>query len=136
MALSDTCAEALERLKTDIVDYANWDYPPTELSRIINAMYELATFMVVQDLPPKTQTDVLNEIVDGVVVASILDKAHKEKTAKFLPLISSIAKVNSRLSASIDVMVTTLTSQDASSHVNKDPRLLDQLKEIQRLKAA
>ncbi len=82
MALSDTCYEALETLKDDLIGYADWEYSPVELGRIVNAMYELATFMVGQDLPPNSPKDNLNEIVDGVVVASMLDKAHNEKSKK------------------------------------------------------
>ncbi len=134
MALSDTCFEALESLKDDLIGYADWDYSPVELSRIVNAMYELATFMVGQDMPPNSPKDNLNEVVDGVVVASILDKAHKEKSEKILSVLASIAKVNAKLSNSIDAMVENLSSKERMLDVIKDPRLMEQLKEIQKLR--
>jgi hypothetical protein len=99
-------------------------------------MYELATFMVGQDLPPNSPKDNLNEIVDGVVVASMLDKAHNEKSKKILTVLASIAKVNTMLSNSIDDMVENLSSKERMLDVIKDPRLLDQLKEIQKLRNA
>ena len=134
MALSDTCFEALETLQDGLVNYADDDYPPTELSRIVTAIYEVGEFMVRQDIPPNSPPVNVQEILDGVVVANILDKAYAEKSVKICSVLADVARINSRLNQSIESMITELSSKERLFDVIKDPRLLDQLKEIKHLK--
>jgi hypothetical protein len=134
MALSDTCFEALETLQDGLVSYADDDYLPTHLSRIVTAIYEVGEFMVRQDIPPNSPPVNVQEILDGVVVANILDKAYAEKSVKICSVLADVARINSRLNQSIESMITELSSKERLFDVIKDPRLLDQLKEIKHLK--
>jgi len=134
MALSDTCFEALDGLQNGLVSYADYDYPSTELSRIVTAIYEVGEFMVRQDIPPNSPQVNVQEILDGVVVANILDKAYAEKSVKICSVLAGVAKINSRLNQSIESMIKELSSKERLLDVIKDPRLLDQLKEIKKLK--
>jgi hypothetical protein len=133
MALSDTCFDALDRLQNDLVEYAEWGYNPTELSRVITAMYELGEFMVRQDIPPSSTVNI-EEILDGVVVANILDKAHKENCENICEILAQVAKVNSKLSKSIDAMFEALSSKERLLDVLKDPRLFEQITKIKKIK--
>ena len=134
MALSDTCAEALTTLREDLVGYCDWGYNPSELSRIISAIYELAEFMIRQDVPPRTPADNIVEFVDGAVVASILDIAHEKDENAICKCFAEIAKINTKLSDSIDRMISELSDKERMFDVIKDPRLLNQLSEIKRLR--
>ena len=133
MALSDTCADALNELQRDFVDYADWNYNPVELNRIINAMYELSEFVIRQDLPPDTNLDNLQEIIDRVVVASILDMAEKEGVTVICQVLADVAKINTKLEKSIKDMLKKLTSKEGLFDVIKTAQLIGQLKNIDQL---
>ena len=133
MALSDTCADALNELQRDFVDYADWNYNPVELNRIINAMYELSEFVIRQDLPPDTNLDNLQEIIDRVVVASILDMAEKEGVTVICQVLADVAKINTKLEKSIKDMLKKLTSKEGLFDVIKTAQLIGQLKNIDKL---
>ena len=52
MALSDTCSDTLHELGKELVWYSDWGYKPEQLIPVIDALYNLATFMYGQDTPP------------------------------------------------------------------------------------
>ena len=133
MALSDTCADALNELQRDFVDYADWNYNPVELNRIINAMYELSEFVIRQDLPPNSNLDNLQEIIDKVVVASILDMAEKDGVTVICKVLAEVAMVNKKLEKSIKDMLKKLLSKEGLFDVIKTAQLLGQLQEIDKL---
>ena len=95
MSLSDTCAETIATLRGAFVQHADWGYSASELNRIINSIYDLADFMVRQDVSPRAPIEKVNEIVDGVVVAGILDTAHDGKVDGVCKTLAEISKVNS-----------------------------------------
>lgn len=134
MALSDSCFDALNDLQYDMVGYADWGYSPKELNRIVNAMFELGTFMVRQDVSPEHSLDNVENAVDRVVLGSLLDKAHDQNCENICSVLAEIAKLNARLNQSIESMIGDLTSESGLLEVIKKPHILSQLQEIKKLK--
>jgi hypothetical protein len=133
MALSDTCSDALYELQNDFVGYADWNYKPSELSRIVNAMYELAEFMIRQDVSPHAKLEHLEEIIDGAVVARIFDIADEEGVNEVCGVIAKVAKENTRLAKSIQSMRAALTAKENLFDAIKAARLLEQLNEVDKI---
>ena len=133
MAMSDTCSDALRDLQLGFVNYADWNYNPVELNRVVNSMYELSEFVIRQDLPPDTNLDNLQEIIDRVVVASILDMAEKEGVTVICQVLADVAKINTKLEKSIKDMLKKLTSKEGLFDVIKTAQLIGQLKNIDKL---
>ena len=133
MALSDTCSDVLITLKKDFVNYADYNYDPIEMSKIITAMYELSSFMVRQDFSRNAPLDKIQEVIDGVVVAGILDRATEANCENICVVLANVAKVNQTLKDSIENMIKILSSKERLLDVIKDPRLMNQLEEIKRL---
>lgn len=134
MALSDTCSDALDDLQNDMVGYADWGYSTKELSRIVNAMFELGTFMVRQDIPPEFSLDKVENAVDRVVLGILLQKAHDQNCKNICSVLAEIAKLNARLNQSVESMISDLTSESRLLDVTKNPHILSQIQEIKRLK--
>jgi hypothetical protein len=133
MALSDTCFEALDDLQNDLVGYADWGYNPKELNRIVTAMFELGSFIVIQDIPPGSSLDKLDDAIDRVVVGNLLEKAHTQKCEIICSILAEIAKMNVRLNQGIESMIDDLTSEPRLFEVIKAPHVLSQLQEIKKL---
>ena len=133
MAMSDTCSDALRDLQLGFVNYADWNYNPVELNRVVNSMYELSEFVIRQDLPPDTNLDNLQEIIDRVVVASILDMAEKDGVTVICQVLADVAKINTKLEKSIKDMLKKLTSKEGLFDVIKTAQLIGQLKNIDKL---
>ena len=131
--MSDTCSDALRDLQLGFVNYADWNYNPVELNRVVNSMYELSEFVIRQDLPPDTNLDNLQEIIDRVVVASILDMAEKEGVTVICQVLADVAKINTKLEKSIKDMLKKLTSKEGLFDVIKTAQLIGQLKNIDKL---
>jgi hypothetical protein len=136
MALSDACFEALNTLQDEMVSYADWEYAPSELSKVVEAMYELASFFARHDIDPDASQEKLEGMLDGIIVANILDKAHEEECDCIGQLLADVAKVNPRLSQSIDNMTKKLSSKEHFFDAIKNARMLSQLNEIKKLKCA
>ncbi len=134
MSLSDKCLEALENLQNDFVSYADWDYEVEELSRIVQAMYELGTFFVRQNFPPDLSLNPIDEIIDEFVVIGILEKAQAENSAIVCSVVAEISKVNPRLNQGIDSLFKKWSSEEKLFDVIKKPHLFSHLQEIYKIK--
>ena len=130
MALSDTCADVLDTLATDLIHYSTMGYDPKELSKIITAMYELSSFMVTHDMPPDRPINALDNAVNNIVIVNILAKAKTNNTESVCDNLSSICKLNQRLQEGVEALITKLSSQEGMLEVLKDPYIYDQLNKI------
>ena len=132
MALSDTCADVLDTLATDLIHYSTMGYDPKELSKIITAMYELSSFMVTHDMPPDVVVNNLNMFLDNCVVDNLLQKAEKSGDNDFPEVLAGIARHNLRLKQGINNLINQLSNKDNTFELLKDSKLYDQLCAIKR----
>lgn len=132
MALSDTCADVLDKLANDLINYSSMGYDPKELSKIITAMYELSSFMVTHDMPPMMVTKNLDMFLDNCVVYSLLQKAEKSGDNNFPEVLAEIASHNLRLKQGINNMINQLSNKANTFELLKDSKLYDQLCSIKR----
>ena len=132
MSLSDTCANVLDTLATDLIHYSTMGYDPKELSKIITAMYELSSFMVTHDMPPNMTTYNLDLFLDNCVVDNLLQKAEKGGENVFPEVLAGIARHNLRLKQGVNNLINQLSNKDNTFELLKDSKLYDQLCGIKR----
>ena len=133
MSLSDSCHEALYSLQESLVHYSGWDYEPSQLNSIINAMYELASFAVNHDAPLNANQDEKNESIDRTVVLTLLEMSI-EGGQEIAPLLVEISRVNSRLSRSIDSIANKMTQKERLFDAIVSPCIFDAVARLKMLK--
>lgn len=136
MALSDTCAEVVHMLSMDFVNYADFDYTPSELNRLINGIYSLTEFMVAQDLSPECPEIFIEPGVNRNVIGNILMAAFKirEEDADCvdhtLIMMSNIKKINPRLNNGIESLFEEIKTRPDHFMRAKNPKILEWLTKI------
>ena len=136
MSLSDSCVDALDLLQNKFVEYASWGYSPNSLNHILNAIYSLSEFVVSQDVSPRAPRDKVRELIDGVALARLLDKAHEKQSNDVCNALGGIVSLNKVLELSLEEMIAKLSMKENLLEVIKDPRLMNQLHEIRRIHLA
>lgn len=134
MALSDTCNDTLDTLQNDIVSYSEFNYNISELNKLFNAMFEMASFSVKHAYPFAMFDNKRNIFTGNLVIYGLLDKTSSENINSVLSIISEVAKINSRLSETLIEMLNYLHQSETVVDVDKYNVLIKQLTEILRLK--
>ena len=141
MALSDSCSDVLNDLAKELVWYSDWGYQPEQLIPVIDALYNLASFTVGQDVPPgmlKHDPELgISRIVIGAILGVELkdDEIGRACSAEILQLLPEISRVHSRLSKSIDDVHAEVSKNAESFMIKMNPEILNQLTEIMKNKA-
>ncbi len=95
MALSDTCSDVSNQLASDIINYLDWGYEVEGISKLLDAIFLIASFQAAQDVPffsDAEQTLASNRIVIGLF-ENHLRNADEETRSHF----SEVVQVNQRL---------------------------------------
>ena len=105
MALSDRCSDALQDLRINFLGHFTDGYTDEELSSLIDSMYGLAKFMILQDNFESASQDFLDRASDRVVIESMIEDASEEMVDGLCKRLVGISKHNNLLGQGIDELI-------------------------------
>jgi hypothetical protein len=136
MALSDSCSDALDEIAQKVVWYSYWGYKPIEVIPVIDALYNLATFIAGQNSSPNMPNADPSAGISRVVVGAILgaeiddDEYDKKSAAAMLTLLPGICKIHPQLAKSLDDVYIEITTNADSFMPEMYPNILSKLEAI------
>lgn len=102
MALSDSCSDTIYQLSSEIVNYADWGYQPSQISHIFDALYNLSLFVVEQDNRLSLPKNELRVIAGRIFLYNLLSIESDDLDALILKLLADVSKVNNNFSVILD----------------------------------
>ena len=115
MALSDNCASALNELVDGVVQYAGTGYTPKQLNKVVKALFEIASIVIEYDASPKTPSVIKDEMVNNLVVNSLLSKLTDERVNAVLNALAKVAKLNAKLAYAFDEVSESFNDADVAT---------------------
>ncbi len=135
MALSDSCSDEIYAISSEIANYADWEYHPSQLTHIFDALYSLALFVVRQDNYQNLPDSELRLISGKIILSTILNIKTEGLDNHLFKLIADTSKVNKNLSVIIDEVYNDIII--SSDELKEDyPEILYKIAEIIKLREA
>lgn len=140
--LSDRCLDALNIVGDGVAWYSYVGYETADYIPLIDALYNLATFIAGQATPYPLNANDTAAVVSRYVVGAILgaelgddglgdDELGQNDTANILTLLPEICKVHPRLAKSLDdIYIEITTNADDSFMAKMHPTLLSKLEAV------
>lgn len=105
MAMSDTCSEVLANLSSGVTHYSYLKYDAADLSLIVDSMYSLARFGILQSNFDRPAEDWIVQASNNIVIGHLIEDMQADAEEVACKCIAGIAKHNVRLSHGIDALV-------------------------------
>ena len=130
MALSDTCSEALNTLQNDLINYSNWKYKAEELNCIFKSMYELASFIVINDFPFDEYDDRREIFIGNLIIYGLLNRTTADNVDEILIMIAEVSKINDLLRSKISKILNYTIKNKNSNNAENCEIFVSQLTRI------
>ena len=136
MAMSDMCFEALGNLSSGVTHYNYLKYDAADLSLIVDSMYNLARFEILQDNFERPAEDWIVQATNQNVIGHLIQSMEGDVEEAACKCIARIAKHNVRLGQGIDALVKNADHKNALFDPNAEPVMHARLKKIATYKSA
>lgn len=130
MAMSDTCYETLGDLSGSFMHYIDWGYDDKDLSLVVDSMYSLAKFGILQDNLNRPTDAWLAETTHKVVITGLLEDMEMDNVEGACVRIASIAKHNVTLAEGIEYLAKGLQQKSSLFDMITEPLLHQRLEKI------
>jgi hypothetical protein len=127
MALSDTCSEALNTLQDDLINYSDCDYKAEELNCIFKSMYELASFIIINDFPFDEYENKREIFIGNLIIYGLLNRTTAENVDKILIMIAKVSKINELLHSKISKILNYTIENKNSNNAKECDIFISQL---------
>jgi hypothetical protein len=136
MAMSDTCFEVLGDLSSGVTHYSYLKYDAADLSLIVDSMYSLARFGILQDNIDRPAEDWIVKASNRIVIGHLIEDMDAEAQDAACKCIAGIAMHNVRLGQGIDALVKSAEHKNALFDAIAEPVMHSRLQKIAAYKAA
>ncbi len=96
MALSDACSDVSDQLASDIIHYFEWKYEVESISKLVDAIFLLASFQASQDAPFLDESEPFH--ANKRIVINMFDNLLQQLNQDTRSIFSEVVKTNKRLS--------------------------------------
>jgi hypothetical protein len=130
MAMSDTCFEALWDLSRGITHYNYLKYDSADLSLVVDSMYNLARFGILQDNIERPSEDWIVQASNRIVIGYLIEFIEADDEDAACECIASIAKHNVMLADGIKYLANDVQQKSNLFDAIAEPVMHERLEKI------
>ncbi len=130
MAMSDTCFEVMSNLGSGVTHYSYLKYDAADLSLVVDAMYSLARFGILQSNIDRPAEGWIVHASNNIVIGHLIEDMQADAEDSACESIAGIAKHNVRLGQGIDALVKSAEHKNALFDAIAQPVMHARLQKI------